>query len=82
MISVIIPMYNAGKNILHLLEGLNIQTRTDFEVIIVDDGSTDDSMDLVESNKNSYKFPLKLISQQNAGPAKARNVGVETQKGK
>lgn len=81
MISVIIPMYNAGKNILPLLESLSSQSRHDFEVIIVDDGSTDSSREIVETNKKSFSFPVTLITQQNAGPAKARNVGVENAKG-
>jgi glycosyltransferase involved in cell wall biosynthesis len=81
MISIIIPVYNAEKNIIPLLEGLNLQTRQDFEVIIVDDGSTDDSKELAEKNKIRFNYTLSLITQPNAGPAKARNVGVENAKG-
>ena len=81
MITVIIPMFNAEKNIIPLLDSLNLQTRPDFELIIVDDGSTDRSRELVEKNKTRFQFPLSLITQQNAGPAKARNVGVESAKG-
>jgi glycosyltransferase involved in cell wall biosynthesis len=81
MISIIIPMYNAEKNIIPLLDSLDLQTLQGFELIIVDDGSTDRSKDLVEKNKSRYHYPLSLIMQQNAGPAKARNVGVENAKG-
>jgi glycosyltransferase involved in cell wall biosynthesis len=81
MISVIIPLFNAERNILALLDSLDRQNFRDFEVIVVDDGSTDRSKELVEKNVSRYHFPLSLISQQNAGPAKARNVGVDNAKG-
>jgi glycosyltransferase involved in cell wall biosynthesis len=81
MISVIIPMFNAEKNILPLLESLDRQIRQDFEVIVVDDGSTDKSRDLVDTCLTRFRYPLTLISQPNAGPAKARNIGVENTKG-
>lgn len=81
MITIIIPMFNAEKNIITLLDSLNQQTRQDFEVIIVDDGSTDRSREFVEENKTRFHYPISLITQLNAGPAKARNVGVESTKG-
>jgi len=81
MISIIIPMFNAEKNILPLIESLKTQSKHDFEVIIVDDGSTDCSREIVESKKTIVTFPVTLISQKNAGPATARNVGVEHAKG-
>lgn len=81
MISVIIPMYNAGKNILPLLQSLNTQSYRDFEVIIVDDGSTDSSRAIIEANKKLLIFPVTLVAQENAGPAKARNVGVKNASG-
>lgn len=76
-ISVIIPSYNAEKTIIQALKGLENQTRNDFEVVVVDDGSTDSSFELVKSYKNKSELPIRLIKQQNAGPAKARNIGFE-----
>ncbi len=81
-ISVIIPMYNAEKTIIQTLEGLESQTRRDFEVIVVDDGSTDTSIGLVGEFDNRTRLPIKLIRQENSGPAKARNVGVEHSSGR
>lgn len=80
-ISLIIPLYNSGKTILSTLKGLESQTRKDFEVIVVNDGSTDDSAKLVKEFKNQSKFPIKLIHQNNSGPAKARNLGVKHSSG-
>jgi len=76
-ISIIIPSYNAEKTIIQALKGLENQTRKDFEVVVVDDGSTDSSFELVKSYKNKSGLSIRLIKQQNAGPANARNIGVE-----
>lgn len=80
-ISVIIPIYNADKTILQTLSGLQSQTVNDFEVIVVDDGSTDASRELVSEFSNRTPLPIKLIHQKNSGPATARNVGVEHSSG-
>lgn len=80
-ISVIIPVYNAEKTILYTLTALEGQSRNDFEVIIVDDGSTDMSAKLVAQFREQNNLPIKLIHQENSGPARARNVGVEQAEG-
>lgn len=80
-ISIIIPVYNAEKTIIQTLNGLQNQTRKDFEVIVIDDGSTDSSSELIEAFKKRNVLTIKLIKQKNAGPAKARNVGVEHSEG-
>jgi glycosyltransferase involved in cell wall biosynthesis len=74
-------MFNAEKTIINCLDALNRQTYNNFKVVIIDDGSTDSSIELVESFKNTSKFPIKLIKQDHAGPAKARNLGVEYSEG-
>ena len=79
--SAIIPAYNAEENILHSLEAFERQTIKDFEVIVVDDGSTDTTAELVTQFRQQSKFPVRLIHQKNSGPAKARNVGVERAEG-
>jgi glycosyltransferase involved in cell wall biosynthesis len=76
--SIVIPMYNAGKNIKELFDSLNNQTEKNFEVIIVDDGSTDNSIEIVKKSK--VNFPLKMIRQKNSGPAAARNKGIKNAK--
>ena len=80
MISVIVPIYNGGKWLLPALESLKGQSFTDFEVVMVDDGSTDESaktcMEFAESDRR-----FRLISQTNAGVSAARNLGIEIAKG-
>ena len=56
---------------------LGCQTRKDFEIIFVDDGSTDMSTKLITQFSKQSSLPVKLIRQDNFGPAKARNKGVE-----
>lgn len=80
--SIIIPMYNAGNTILETLKGLEFQTKRDFEVIVVDDGSTDASPELVTQFGNQSELLIKLIHQENSGPATARNLGVEHSNGR
>lgn len=78
LVSIIIPMYNAGKTILHCLESVINQSWDNIEIIVIDDGSWDGTKALVESI-NSEK--LKLITQSNKGAAAARNLGIKMSKG-
>lgn len=77
-ISVIIPLYNKGKLIERALDSVFSQTYQDFEVIVVDDGSTDGSADFVRAYQDCR---LTLISQDNSGPGAARNHGVQKSRG-
>ncbi len=75
-ISVIVPAYNAAEAILTLLNSLSNQSFKDFEVIVVDDCSQDDTPNIVNS------FPSSLIQlSENHGPAYCRNVGAGVAKG-
>lgn len=78
MISVIIPLYNKGKNILYTLRSVLNQTFSDFEVVIVDDGSTDNSVTEVEKVQDDR---IRLFHQQNAGVSAARNRGIAEARG-
>ena len=78
MISVIIPLYNKEAAIAQSLKSVLSQEYNDFEVVIVDDGSTDGSVAIVEA-KNDPR--IRLIKQENGGPSKARNTGVRNAKG-
>lgn len=80
MISIIIPIYNVEKYIVDCLKSIEQQTFKDFEVIIVDDGSTDKTVEVVDHfNKN---FNYKVIKQENKGVSAARNVGIQASRGK
>lgn len=79
-ISVIVPVYNEEKYIGQCLESLVNQTRKPLEIIVVDDGSTDNSLRVVKN----FQFQIsnfKLLRQKHKGPAKARNLGAKAAKG-
>lgn len=78
MISVIIPLYNKEKYIVCALQSVLNQTFGDFEIVVVNDGSTDNSVAEVGKIKDSR---IRLIHQKNAGVSAARNRGIEVAKG-
>ncbi len=80
MISVIVPVYNVEKYLDKCLTSILEQTYKDFECIIIDDGSVDDSNIIIsEYAKKSSKF--KVIHQKNKGVSAARNAGIDIAKG-
>lgn len=78
MISVVIPLYNKEKQIACTLQSVFEQTFQDFEIVVVDDGSTDNSVEEVEKFTDSR---IRLIHQTNAGVSAARNRGIEEARG-
>ena len=82
-ISVIIPVYNAEKYLGVCLESLLIQTFTDFEIIIVDDYSTDSSVAVAESYLERFGGRLKIfsLSQNTGNPSTPRNEGLKFSRG-
>ena len=81
-ISVIIPVYNTEKYIKKCLESLAKQIMQDFEVIIVNDGSTDNSKKVIKDYMKNSKLNIKYLEKENGGLASARNYGVEHALGK
>lgn len=85
MISVVIPLYNKAQSITHTLDSVLAQTYTDYEVVIVNDGSTDGSdkvvEDYVKSAITNHKLQIRLIHQPNGGVCSARNRGIREAKG-
>ncbi len=73
-VSVIVPLYNKSKYIARTLDSILAQTYPYFEIIVVDDGSTDNSSEIV---KNYTDSRLRLIHQGNSGPGAARNRGLK-----
>lgn len=74
--SVIIPTYNRGHTLARAIESVLAQTVRDYEIIVVDDGSTDDTAELLE------EYRVKILRfEQNGGVAKARNRGVSAANG-
>ena len=79
-VSVIIPMYNTEAFIKDCLDSLIAQTFSDFEAIIIDDGSTDGGARIAASYASSDSR-FKLIGQPNKGPSEARNTGLKIMRG-
>jgi len=76
-VSVVIPAYNAERYIGETLESVLAQTYRDFEIVVVDDGSTDGTREIVRN----YGEPVRLVEQPNSGPAAARNRGIREARG-
>lgn len=80
MISVIIPLYNKAHTIVNTLNTVLNQTYHDFEVVIVNDGSTDNGVEVIKQNFNDSR--IRIINQKNAGVSAARNRGIQESRGK
>lgn len=77
-ISVIIPLYNKENSIEKTIYSVLEQTYENFEVIVVNDGSTDNSLDIIKSIKSDK---IRIITQKNSGVSAARNRGIDEAKG-
>lgn len=80
MISIVIPLYNKELSILNTIKSVQNQSYDDFEIIVVDDGSTDGSYGIVEGLRSSEPR-LTLIRKSNGGVCSARNTGIEAAHG-
>lgn len=78
MISVVIPLYNKEKQIAKTLQTVLNQTYQNFEIVIVNDGSTDGSVEEVLRISDSR---IRLVNQENGGVSAARNRGIDEAKG-
>lgn len=79
-LSVIVPLYNAGEAFAACIESLVVQTWTELEIIIINDGATDCSLDIARRYAEKYSH-IQLISQENGGLSVARNRGLEAATG-
>lgn len=80
LITIIIPLYNAERFISETLSSLYTQTYQNFEILIVDDGSTDESVGICNSHAQE-RGKLEIYHQDNCGPATARNKAIERARG-
>lgn len=78
LVSIIIPLYNAEKYVAEAIESVINQTYTNWELIIVNDGSIDNSLAIAKSFENEK---IKVFSQENKGASAARNFGYSLSKG-
>ena len=79
MISVVIPLYNKAHTIVNTLTTVMNQTYQDFEVVITNDGSTDNGVEVI--NKHFHDSRIRIVNQENAGVSAARNRGIDEAKG-
>ena len=77
LVSVVIPAYNAAGCIRRAVDSVLAQTYRDLELIVVDDGSTDGTLSLL----NSYGTSLRVVQKPNGGLSSARNAGIHTARG-
>lgn len=78
LFSIIIPVYNKANYIKECLDSVLSQTEQDFEAIVVDDGSTDNSAEIINNYKNHR---IKYVHKKNGGVSSARNLGIKVSKG-
>jgi glycosyltransferase involved in cell wall biosynthesis len=78
LISVIIPIYNGEKYIKRCFESVFSQTEKNFEIVAVDDGSTDSTFSVLKEYENEK---IKVVHTENGGVSRARNVGIENATG-
>ena len=75
-ISFVIPVYNAEKYLEMCLDSVVNQTMEDIEIICINDGSSDSSLDILNKFRNK-DYRINIFSQENGGPASARNIGIQ-----
>lgn len=81
-VSVIIPCYNCAALVTETLDSLANQTFRDFEVVCVNDGSTDETLSVLEQWKAQNAVQMQIISKPNGGVSSARNAGIQAAEGK
>lgn len=80
-VSVIIPVYNCEEYIGTTLKSVINQDFDDYEIIVIDDGSTDNSLQIINSTLKDCKVPYKVVHQENGGVSVARNHGINISTG-
>lgn len=81
LVSIIIPVYNEDQHIIACLDSLSKQTYPATELILVDDGSTDETIKKISSWHKQSTIDTQLLKQKHQGPGAARNLGVSKSKG-
>ncbi|HEV2405394.1 MAG TPA: glycosyltransferase [Ktedonobacterales bacterium] len=82
-VSVVVPVYNRPRHIQSCLRSLFAQTypHSAYEIVVVDDGSTDDTAEVAREAGREWDGALSVVSQANGGPASARNAGIAAARG-
>ena len=75
LVSVIVPVYNVENSLSKCLDSIICQTYKSIEIILIDDGSTDNSPEICDNYANNYPF-IRVIHKQNEGLGPTRNRGI------
>lgn len=79
-VSIIVAAYNAEKYVAETMNSLVNQTIDDYEIIVVNDGSSDSTLDILKEYEKAYSF-VQVIDKENGGPSSARNAGLDIARG-
>lgn len=80
-VSVIVPVYNGESYIKACIDSILNQTLKEIEIIVINDGSIDNTNKVLENYRKEYPNQIKVIEKENEGQGKARNVGINLAKG-
>ncbi|MGL5244702.1 MAG: glycosyltransferase family 2 protein, partial [Sarcina sp.] len=80
-LTIIVPVYNVEEFLVECLESIYKVSDIDYEVILVNDGSKDDSLNILKKYKELYPTKTKIIDKENGGLSSARNIGIKEAKG-
>jgi len=81
MISIIIPVYNQADKITACLDSIKNQTYENFEIIVINDGSTDNVLEVLPAYENFFSYKFRTFTQENKGANAARNYGSSVARG-
>lgn len=82
-VSVVLTSYNYGRFLRRALESVREQTEQDYELVVVDDGSTDDTPRVAQAFADEYpQLPVTLVRTRNGGASRARNIGIGVARGR
>lgn len=81
-VSIVTPTFNRSRFIARLVKNVLSQTYQDFELVIIDDGSTDNTKELVDQSIKEFPNRIQYVYQPNQGSGKARNTGIKHARGK
>ena len=82
LISFIVPVYNVEKTLSKCLESIINQSVKNFEIIVVNDGTKDNSQNIIDEYKANYPNIIHSFVKENGGPGDTRNFGIKRAKGK
>ncbi|GAB3219720.1 glycosyltransferase family 2 protein [Algoriphagus aestuariicola] len=81
LVSIIIPVYNKADIVRETLESALAQTYSNTEIVLVNDGSTDGSLDILKTYARDFPEKIQLVTQKNSGVSQATNKGIQVAKG-